>query len=355
MRLASAIGAAAITWLVLAAPARADTFTVDTTKDGVDANLADAVCAAASGKCTLRAAVDEANDEAGNDEIDLPKGTFKLTLPKAFPQANNEGEIDVTEAVEIDGRGPTKTVIEQTVKDRVLRNDAPFASFSMPGLQLSGVTLTGGRDRRRRRERRRRPAEQRVHARVQHRHPRQRRHLRRRRRHLRRGHLDERGVGPGEEHRPRQRGGGQGRRGRPRGRRDLRRGWRPHDPGRLEGGLQLRRVAQSGGARHGPGRRHPGAQSRDGALRRGLDLRQHDRGELRAGYPAGERRWHLGRAGHQPRDLAQHRVGQPLEAGRRPLRGGRGLGHGERLDVQRQLQAAAARRSSTRPRQARSR
>lgn len=145
-RRALAVGLIAIAAGIAAVPhASAATFTVDTTKDGVDANLADAVCAAANGKCTLRAAVDEANDEAGNDEIDLPKGTFKLTLAKAFPQANNEGEIDVTEAVEIDGRGPTKTIIKQTVKDRVLRNDAPFASFSMPGLQLSGVTLTGGR------------------------------------------------------------------------------------------------------------------------------------------------------------------------------------------------------------------
>jgi CSLREA domain-containing protein len=47
-------------FLALSAPASALTFTVNTTKDGVDANLADEVCAAAGGKCTLRAAVDEA-------------------------------------------------------------------------------------------------------------------------------------------------------------------------------------------------------------------------------------------------------------------------------------------------------
>jgi hypothetical protein len=142
MRPASALGAAAITWLLLATPAQAATFTVDTTKDGTDAAI-DGTCAAASGKCTLRAAIDEANAQAGNDEIVLPKGTFELTLAEGSP-SNAEGDLDVTEAVEIAGRGPGKTIIEQTVKDRVLRNDAPFAGFSEPGLQLSKVTLTGG-------------------------------------------------------------------------------------------------------------------------------------------------------------------------------------------------------------------
>ena len=44
----------------------------------------------------------------------------------------------------IDGKGPGKTVIEQTAKDRVLRNDAAFTGFCCPGLQLNDVTLTGG-------------------------------------------------------------------------------------------------------------------------------------------------------------------------------------------------------------------
>ena len=80
----------------------------------------------------------------GNDEITLPKGTIKLKLAKGEPETNAEGDLDVTEAVKIDGRGPGKTVIEQTAEDRVLRNDAPFNGFLAPGLQLNDVTLTGG-------------------------------------------------------------------------------------------------------------------------------------------------------------------------------------------------------------------
>jgi hypothetical protein len=121
-------------------------FNVNSTKDGIDADIGDGTCATAQGKCTLRAAIDQANASPVNDEIDLPKGTLKLTQPAANGGTgdNSTGDLDVSEPVEINGRGPDKTVIEQTVGDGVLRNAAPFAGFSAPGLVLHGVTLTGG-------------------------------------------------------------------------------------------------------------------------------------------------------------------------------------------------------------------
>src|SRR5688572_12053973 len=69
--------------VVLATPgsAGAATFTVNSLKDGIDADKNDEVCAAANGKCTLRAAIDEANDEPGDDDIKLPKGTIELKRP----------------------------------------------------------------------------------------------------------------------------------------------------------------------------------------------------------------------------------------------------------------------------------
>jgi len=141
------MGVGVIAALVLASPASAATFTVDSTKDGIDANVADQLCATATGKCTLRAAIDEANDEPGGDEIKLPKGTIELKRPTGPTGAtdNAEGDLDVTDAVEIDGRGPDKTVIEQTVKDRVLHASAPIVSLSAFGLRLNDVALTGGR------------------------------------------------------------------------------------------------------------------------------------------------------------------------------------------------------------------
>ena len=123
------------------------TFDVDSKQDGIDADIGNDICATDKGKCTLRAAIDQANASPGSDEIELPKGTLQLTQPAASTGTgdNSTGDLDVSESVEINGRGPNKTVIEQTVRDGVLYNAAPFAGFSAPGLILNGVTLTGGR------------------------------------------------------------------------------------------------------------------------------------------------------------------------------------------------------------------
>ena len=135
--------------LALAFPAGvgAALFEVNSLKDGVDANVADEACATAAGNCTLRAAIDEANDEPGDDDIKLPKGTIELRRPAgpASDTDNAEGNLNVAEAVEIDGRGPGKTVITQTVGDGVLDNEAGILSLSAFGLRLNDLTLAGGR------------------------------------------------------------------------------------------------------------------------------------------------------------------------------------------------------------------
>ena len=62
--------------LVLAAPAQAVVFTVDSTVDAVDAVPGDGICADASGACTLRAAIHEANVLPGADVVEVPAGTY---------------------------------------------------------------------------------------------------------------------------------------------------------------------------------------------------------------------------------------------------------------------------------------
>ena len=84
--------------VALAPPAAADTFTVDSFKDGNDATSADDICATVSGECTLRAAIDAANQGPPDDEIKLPKGTIRLKLAKAPAGGNDEGDLDVTQA-----------------------------------------------------------------------------------------------------------------------------------------------------------------------------------------------------------------------------------------------------------------
>lgn len=67
----------ALTLPVLAAGA---TFPVDDTADAVDANPGDGLCADAAGKCTLRAAIQEAHALHGTHAIDVAPGLYLLTL-----------------------------------------------------------------------------------------------------------------------------------------------------------------------------------------------------------------------------------------------------------------------------------
>ena len=54
---------------------------VDSTLDSIDAAPGDRICADQVGSCTLRAAIMEANANAGGDTITLAAGTYTLSLP----------------------------------------------------------------------------------------------------------------------------------------------------------------------------------------------------------------------------------------------------------------------------------
>ena len=58
----------------------AATFAVNSTADAVDATPGDGFCDDGTGNCTLRAAIMEANALAGDDTINLPAGTYTLTV-----------------------------------------------------------------------------------------------------------------------------------------------------------------------------------------------------------------------------------------------------------------------------------
>jgi uncharacterized repeat protein (TIGR01451 family)/CSLREA domain-containing protein len=66
-----------------ARPAQAATFTVNSTADEQDANPGDGICASASGACTVRAAVEEANALPGPDIINVPNGTYMFGFAPA--------------------------------------------------------------------------------------------------------------------------------------------------------------------------------------------------------------------------------------------------------------------------------
>jgi CSLREA domain-containing protein len=130
----AAVAALLLFALALPASAGAATFTVNSTADQADANAGNGVCASASGACTLRAAIQEANaPPASADNITVPAGTYHLTL----------GELPVTQPVVIDGAGAGATIIDAGLASRVLHFSIPVGAAALTAT-VQDVTISGG-------------------------------------------------------------------------------------------------------------------------------------------------------------------------------------------------------------------
>src|SRR4051794_20414635 len=128
-----------------AAPAAAATFTVDSTADAVDANPGDGACASLSNGCTLRAAVQEANAHPDADEVDVPVGTYQLTLPGASDNADVSGDLDVTAPLTVLGAGGRSVFITARAPGSTSSGiDRIFDVLAGGSLTLSKATLDGG-------------------------------------------------------------------------------------------------------------------------------------------------------------------------------------------------------------------
>src|SRR4029453_18045011 len=96
---------------VLSQAATAATFTVDSPADKADANPGDGKCATDLGTCTLRAAIQEAN-ESGGGTINLNAGTYTLRIKPdgALPDAAC-GDLDVYGELTISGADAKTTIV----------------------------------------------------------------------------------------------------------------------------------------------------------------------------------------------------------------------------------------------------
>src|SRR5512135_2845852 len=93
-------------------PTTGNTYVVNSTADTVDADVgADPACADASGHCTLRAAILQANFASGWDTITLPAGVYALTRPGA-DDAAQVGDLDIVDDLTIQGAGSGVTIID---------------------------------------------------------------------------------------------------------------------------------------------------------------------------------------------------------------------------------------------------
>jgi CSLREA domain-containing protein len=124
--------------VVCGPPANAAKFLVNSTKDAVDIVPGDGVCATDTGECTLRAAIQEANALPGADIIQLPAGTYTLSIPGANEDAAATGDLDITGNLTLQGAGANATIVDGAKLDRV---------FHLPTtgvVVISDLTVTNG-------------------------------------------------------------------------------------------------------------------------------------------------------------------------------------------------------------------
>ena len=113
-------------------PARAATFVVTSTAYAVDASPGDGVCATATGVCTVRAAIQEANAERSADTITVPAGFYRLT----------PGPLSITTDMTISGAGADQTILDGNGTGRVVAVGVGVAAAG-----VTGVTIQSGNAR----------------------------------------------------------------------------------------------------------------------------------------------------------------------------------------------------------------
>jgi CSLREA domain-containing protein len=121
--------------LALAQAASAATFRVNSTVDSADANTADSVCLDILNRCTLRAAIEQANALGGPDQVILPPGTYAIG-----------NELPVSSNIVLDGTGtPSNTRIQPGGVGRIF-NVAGGGTFDLRDVTVRNGVLsnTGG-------------------------------------------------------------------------------------------------------------------------------------------------------------------------------------------------------------------
>ena len=122
----------------------AASFCVNSVVDLVDALPGDGQCDDGNGKCTLRAAIQEANARDGKDTIHLDQGTYILTIPGGNEDMAASGDLDITDDLIIIGKGANQTIIDGNRQWRVIEAPKGPVSKSGPIITISGVTIRRG-------------------------------------------------------------------------------------------------------------------------------------------------------------------------------------------------------------------
>ncbi|GAB3831582.1 right-handed parallel beta-helix repeat-containing protein [Kribbella italica] len=133
--LAAVVAALALVVALVAVPATpavaSSVYAVTTTADQVDAVPGNGICATAAGTCSLRAAIQEANATTVADTIQVPAGTYPLTLTG---QSDTTGDLDIIRPVSILATG--SAIVDANGIDRVLEIHPDAGAVTLSGLTL---------------------------------------------------------------------------------------------------------------------------------------------------------------------------------------------------------------------------
>jgi len=137
------------------ASALAESFDVNDTTDASDSAPGDAVCETAPGnaRCTLRAAIEEANalarlpqSVADPHTIALCAGTYTLARAGSTEDDAASGDLDINTSLTITGAGAEDTIVDGSELDRVFDiGPKPAGEASEMTVNLQDLTITGGR------------------------------------------------------------------------------------------------------------------------------------------------------------------------------------------------------------------
>ena len=117
-------------------------FVVNTTVDAVDAAPGDGICATAEAACSLRAAVQETNALPYAQSVEVPAGTYTLTLTDG---GDGGGDLDITGDLTVTGGGSAETILDANHTDRAFEvPQGDNVSVQETALTIRGITITNG-------------------------------------------------------------------------------------------------------------------------------------------------------------------------------------------------------------------
>jgi hypothetical protein len=110
--------------------------------DRTDDTAAATACTAAANDCSLRGAIIAANANPGADTINLPAGTYALSILGAGEDNAATGDLDIRDDLTILGAGAATTTVDGSGIDRVFHSDP--AGTGTITVSIQGVTITNG-------------------------------------------------------------------------------------------------------------------------------------------------------------------------------------------------------------------